>query len=118
MSNWNTPEGIRIAEMMLACAGILVYFDDGAWYVEGRRVLDRDAKLNFNDAARQLGERCGMGVRQSSRGGYIITRRYGRESYCGPEGWAFCCDSLANHYDTYTAACIAMAELALKEEGR
>lgn len=109
MSNWNTPEGTWIAERMLACAGILVYFDDGAWYVEGHRVLDRDAELNFNDAARQLGEKHSMFVAPERN-----STRY--------QVWRFDTSdkgqSVLAIENDHTAACMAMAELALKEEGR
>ena len=110
MNNWNTPEGIRLAERM----GIV----NGAIYCTGLLTNPVDIRTNellFNDAARQSGEKHGMHIAPIMRGlgsnltvvGYIVVSCYGYQH-----------GTWKQQHSTHTAACMAMAELALKEEGR
>lgn len=118
---WDGSLGQKAIETMglvMVGSANLRYTPEDRWHWESDgKVIEREqqdvAEAAYNERATQYFAAMGYCVRPSSRGGWIITRLFGRESYCGDSGWAVCCDSLAENYLNRTAACIVMVGVAM-----
>ena len=91
MINWNTSKGIRLAERM--------GYDAHSWTPEA-----------LNDFARRLGEKHGFNIEYCP-----FRRRYFIYRVINLNGAML---RYEDGFESHTSASMAMAELALKEEGR